>query len=104
MITQSDNKLPTYQEFGEKLHVNFDEKEIEVKSIDGTIRQAYECTTAISAVYATRDQLIEDIIRSKYSLSAELAVMNNQADRQESYAIFQAVRMQAKELADGWVK
>lgn len=102
MLTQTDNKLETYQTFGDKLHVNFDETEITISNLDGTKRPAYEYTTAVSTVYANRDQLIEDIIRSKYALSSELAVMNNQVDRPENYAEFQAFRNQAKSLADGW--
>lgn len=103
MLTQTDNKLETYQTFGDKLHVNFDETEITISNLDGTKRKAYEYTTAVSTSYANRDKLIEDIIRSKYTLSSELAVMNNQAERPDAYAAFQNFRMQAKALADGWL-
>lgn len=104
MITQADNKLPTYQEFGEKLHVNFDEREITVNNMDGTERIAYEYTTAVSLTTASRAQLISDIIYSRYSVGAEFAAINNAQTDTEEYATYQAFRVQAKQLADGWVK
>jgi hypothetical protein len=103
MITQTDNKLPTYQEFGEKLHINFDEQEIIVKNMDDTERVAYEYTTAVSLTTASRAQLISDIINSKYSVGAEFAAINNAVDNPEEYATYQAFRAQAKQLADGWI-
>lgn len=103
MITQTDNKLNTYEVYGTKLHINFDEKEITIKDMDNKERIAYEYTTASSLIYEGRDKLIEDIIRSRYSLSGELAVMNNQTDRKEDFAEFQLFRIKAKQLADGWI-
>ena len=103
MITLTDDKLPAYQTFGEKLHINFDERVVIMRNIDDTERTGYEYTTAVSTVFANRNDLIEEIIRSKYTLSAELAVMNNQKEREDSYAEFQAFRAQAKVLADGWL-
>ena len=103
MITQADNTLPTYQSFGEKLHINFDEQQIFIKDIESTERTAYQYTTAVSLCAASRDQLISDIISSKYTIGAEFAAINNKDERPESYAAYQAFRMQAKQLADGWL-
>lgn len=102
MITISDNTLPTYQEFGERLRINFDETTIEVSDgLDGK-RQAYQYTTAEALCASDRSQLIEAIIRSKYSVSDEFAAINNAGDKPAEYATYQAFRMQAKQLADNW--
>lgn len=103
MITQTDNKLPTYETFGEKLRVNFDEQEIIVKDIDGNERVAYQYTTAVSSVASNRSQLISDIIGSKYTISGEFAAINNAQSDPEEYAEYQAFRAQSKQLADGWL-
>jgi len=103
MITQTDDKLPAYQTFGERLHINFDEQEVIVKSTDGTERLAYQYTTAVTLAAADRGALINDIIRSRYDIAAEFALINNAQDRPERYAEYQLFRTQAKQLADGWL-
>lgn len=103
MITQTDNKLPTYQTFGEKLHINFDEKEVVVKSMDGKERTAYEYTTAVSLATADRGTLISDIIGSKYTSGGEFAAINNAESDPQEYADYQAFRTLAKQLADSWL-
>ena len=103
MITQTDNTLPTYQTFGTKLHINFDEQEIVVKDMDGNERIAYQYTTAESLCAASRSDLINDIIKSKYTTADEFAAINNAQADPEEYAEYQAFRAQAKQLADGWV-
>lgn len=103
MITRTDDKLPAYQTFGERLHINFDEKEVIVKSMDGAERIAYEYTTAVSLAAADRGTLINDIIRSRYDIAAEFALINNAQERPERYAEYQLFRVQAKALADGFI-
>ena len=103
MITQADNTLPTYQSFGEKLHINFDEQQIVVKDMDGNERIAYQYTTAESLCAASRGDLINDIIKSKYTTAGEFAAINNAQDDPQEYAEYQAFRTQAKQLADGWL-
>lgn len=103
MITQADQPLPTYQEFGEKLRVNFDEQQITIKDMDGNERIAYQYTTAESMCAANRNQLISDIIGSKYTISGEFAAINNAQSKPSEYALYQDFRAQAKQLADGWI-
>ena len=103
MITQADNTLPTYQSFGEKLHINFDEQQIFIKDIEGTERAAYQYTTAVSLCAASRGDLINDIIKSKYTTAGEFAAINNAQNDPQEYAEYQAFRAQAKQLADGWL-
>lgn len=104
MITISDNPLPTYQEFGERLRINFDEIQVEVPVIDGEPRIAYQYTTAEALCASDRSTLIDAIIRSKYSVSGEFAAINNASADPEEYAEYQAFRTQAKQLADGWLQ
>lgn len=103
MITQSDNTLPTYQQFGERLRINFDEEQIEMQSMDDEPRTAYQYTTAESLCAATRAQLISDIIASKYTIVDEIATINNAERKPDEYAEYQAFRAQAKQLADDWL-
>lgn len=104
MITISDNPLPTYQEFGERLRINFDEVQVEVPVIDSEPRIAYQYTTAEALCASDRSTLIDAIIRSKYSVSGEFAAINNASADPEEYAEYQAFRTQAKQLADGWLQ
>ena len=103
MITQSDNKIETYQVFGEVLRINFNETEIKIKNIDNTEKTAYQYDYAVSHPNAKRGDLISDIIRGKYSISNEFAVINNAQNKPEEYSSYQAFRLQAKALADGWI-
>lgn len=103
MITQSDNQLPTYQTFGEKLHINFDEQQIVVRDMEGNERFAYQYTTSATLCAATRGQLISDIIRSKYTIDEEFAAINNAQTDPQEYNDYQTFRAQAKQLADGWL-
>jgi hypothetical protein len=103
MITQADNKLPTYETFGEKLRVNFDEQEIIVKDMDGNEKVVYQYTTAESSIASNRSQLISDIIGSKYTIGGEFAAINNAESDPQEYSEYQAFRAQAKHLADEWL-
>lgn len=103
MITQADNTLPTYQSFGEKLHINFNEQQITINTLEGSEKTSYQYTTAVSLCAANRDKLISDIINSKYSTGAEFAVINNKDEKPEAYAEYQSFRTVAKQLADGWL-
>jgi len=103
MITCTDKKLPTYQIFGERLHINFDEKEVTVQNFDGHERIAYEYVTSVSTTHSDRSALINDIIRSQYNIADEFALINNAQEKPEQYAKYQAFRVQAKALADNWI-
>ena len=103
MITQTDNDLPTYQEFGEMLHINFDKQQIVVKDINGKEHIAYQYTTAVSLCAAKRSDLINDIIKSKYTNAGEFAAINNRDTDPDEYAEYQAFRALAKQLADDWL-
>lgn len=103
MKTVSDNTLPMYQKFGDTLHINFNEEIKTVQDMQGNDRTVYEYTTAVTSVFSDRSQMVDTIIRSVYPLSAELAVMNSAQDKPDAYNVFQMFRLQAKQLADGWI-
>lgn len=102
MITQSDSPLPTYQTFGEKLRVNFDEQQVIIKDMEGNERVVYQYTTAESLCASSRNQLISDIINSKYTIGGEFAAINNAQTYPQEYSEYQNFRAQAKQLADSW--
>lgn len=104
MITQSDNSLPIYSILGDKLYINFDERLNTVKNMDGTEHTSYVYNSCISSIYTSRDGLISNIIRSKYTIDDEIALINNEVDKPEDYSEYQAFRAQAKVLADDWFK
>lgn len=103
MITITDNVLSTYQVFGKRLRINFDQKIIEVPDGVQGVRQAYQYTTAEASIASDRATLIDCVIRSKYAISGEFAAINNASTDPQEYADYQAFRAQAKQLADGWL-
>ena len=52
---------------------------------------------------ANRSQIIEAIIGSVFTTGAEIAVINNQTSDPATYVAYQEFRVQAKQLADGWL-
>ena len=95
----SKEQLPTYQKFGTRIRVNFDEQQITETEEDGTETIFYEYRFVDFQKTSTRDQRIEAIIANKYpTYGSELAAINNGGTEAEDY---QAHRTLAKQLADG---
>lgn len=98
MKTYAGQPFETYQASGEELRIHWDETSYEK---DGqTVYEAYE---ALCHVKDNRAALIEKIIGAVYSPSAEIAAINNKDSKPDEYAAYQAFRVKAKELADGWL-
>jgi hypothetical protein len=103
MKTQAGYEFQTYEPSGHELriHWNIEQKTKEV--MDGEIITYWEANEALCNVYDNRSQLIEKIIGSVYSPAAEIATINNKDSKPDEYAEYQAFRIKAKELADGWL-
>ncbi len=97
MKTYSNEKPNVYDISGQEFRIHFDIQEITTE--EGTQWQAEE---ALCHINDTRNQIIEKIIATRYSVGAELAAINNQTTDPDAYAAYQAFRVLAKELADGY--
>lgn len=105
MKTESKDKLPTHKTFGQKLHIYFNEEEIEKQmEIDSEETETfYRYDTAVAKTTDDRNTLISKIIHSRYSVDDEIATINNKEESPEEYQAYQEFRAQAKVLVDGWI-
>lgn len=98
MITNFKDKITTpFEVIGDKLRIHFDETEV-VREDETT----YNYTTAITRKNAGRNEVIEAIIASKYSIGAEIATINNREEKPQEYSEYQDFRAFAKNLATEW--
>jgi hypothetical protein len=104
MKVSSSTPLPTYQVLGNKLLIHWNEQIVERPNMDNEATQNYEYDEARAFTYDTREQLIEKIIASVYSISQELATINNKDRKPNEHDSYHAFRLQAKALADGWLE
>lgn len=100
MKVYSDIQLPVYQVIGQTLRVHWDFAEETKEQPDGSELVANICREAVCNKSDNRNTIIEKIMASEYSTGAELAAINNGG---EAYEAYQAFRLQAKSLADGWI-
>ena len=85
---------------GKKL-INFDIKEVEIKDENSDeVRTGFEYNQVKVAVNATRDEIIEAVIGSKYSVGTEIALTNDKEAKTDEYKAYQELRVFAKALAD----
>ena len=103
MKTYADKLFETYYVSGAELRIRFNIKEVQAPPVSEEPRTQWEADEAVCNVYDDRSTLIEKIIGAVYTPGAELATINNQVDKPERYAEYQAFRVQAKALADGWL-
>ena len=102
--TESKTPLQTYETSGKELRIYWDEQIVERPGInDEPAETFYSYASCVSPVVTSRADLISRIIRSQMSIDAEIATINNAADKPDEYAAYQAFRAQAKALADGWL-
>lgn len=102
MKTYSNEQPETYQVIGKTLRIHWNIQEVTKEGMDGT-ETVWEADEALCDKGDSRDKLIEKIIGSVYSTGAEIAAINNAADKPEAHAEYQAFRQEAKDLADGWL-
>ena len=99
MRVTSNEKLDKFQIVGPKLRIHWGYEEVapdpEVEDSVGS----WSCEEAVVKKTASRNDIIEAVIATKYSVPEELAAINNGGDEYESYQSFRQV---AKDLADEW--
>lgn len=100
MKTHSPFQLDTYQVMGRKLHINFNEQFVE-GSEDMEDQYVYD-TAVIPDKLSKRDSIIEAVMATKYpTFGSEIAAIRNGGIEAEEH---EALRLKAKELADGWLE
>jgi CRISPR/Cas system endoribonuclease Cas6 (RAMP superfamily) len=97
MRVESQEKLPQYQVIGKTLRIHW-----EYTSVDATLDKdfTWSMQEAVVTLPTSRSKIIEAIIGSNYSISQELAAINNGGYDYEKY---QSFRSFAKSLADGYL-
>jgi len=98
MKTYSTQEPTVYDASGNELRIRWDIQEVVTDELT-----QWSANEAICSVFCNRSQIIEAIIGSVYDTGAEIALINNQADKPEAYAEYQAFRVLAKEIADNWL-
>ena len=103
MKTQADHEIQPYDVSGMELRIHWNIEQKTREDMDGGTHTYWEADEALCGRFDDRATLIEKIIATEYSTGRELATINNQAADPEAYAAYQAFRVQAKALADGWL-
>lgn len=93
MKTQSDRQLESYERIGQYFLIHFNEEVGEGDEGQPT----YTYDTAKVPLLATRDERIEALIATRYTIQQEFAAINNGGGRYDDYLAFRA---QCKEVAD----
>ena len=93
MKSQSNTLPQSIERLQGRILINFD-----IKEVDGIFE--YEQVKVSEG--ASREEIIDSVIRSRYSVSDEFALINNfnQGKDSEQYLEFQNFRKIAKEIAD----
>lgn len=100
MKTQAGYEIQPYEVSGKELRIHWNIQEVIKEDMEGTVWEANE---ALCLKTDNRSALIQKIIGSVYSVADEIATINNAESKPEEYAEYQAFRLQAKALADGWL-
>jgi hypothetical protein len=103
MKTFANHFLETYGVNNLDLYIRWNVVERTEKTPAGETITCWEANEALCKITDDRASLIEKIIGSVYSHAAEIAIINNKETKSEEYAKYQAFRVQAKALADGWL-
>jgi hypothetical protein len=103
MKTQAGYEFQTYEPSGQELRIHWNIEQKTKEDTDGEPITYWEADEALCNVYDNRATLIEKIIGSVYSPAAEIATINNKDTKPQAYTEYQAFRVQAKALADGWL-
>lgn len=103
MKTQASEQIQPYEVSGQELRIHWNIVEKTREDLEGTTTTYWEADEALCDIHDTRPQLIEKIMATQYSTGREFATINNQAIDVKAYEDYQAFRVQAKALADGWL-
>ena len=101
--TESPTQLNTYEVLGDNLRIHFEEEAVNIEATeDFDASVSYKYVTAYTTKLASRAEIVEAVMRCFYpSYGAEIADIQNGGSDKDTH---QARRIQAKELADGWVQ
>jgi len=100
MRVSSKDKLDDFQVIGDKLRIHWDHEQVTVETVEGQTETQWQCEEAVAKKTASRDDIIEAIIGTKYpTYGAEIAAIRNGSPDVDEHA---ALRDKAKVLADGW--
>jgi len=100
MKTESPFELPTYEVMGHKLRIHFNHTLVVREDTDGGSETFHTYDTSVVEVTASRDTVIESIMRVKYpTYGVELAAVQNGKGVSLRHGEY---RDMAKQLADDW--
>lgn len=94
-------EFQVYEVSGREVRIHWNIEQFTREGMDGPEVQ-WMADEAVCLVSDSRDQMIEKIIASQYTVGAEIATINNKDSKPEEYAAYQAFRQIAKNLASGW--
>jgi len=101
MLVKSDTRPEEVQLLQGRKLINFDIKEVEIKDENSEeARTGFEYLQAKVELNATRGDIIEAIIATKYSVGAEIALTNDKDTKADEYKAYQEFRALAKSLAE----
>jgi hypothetical protein len=104
MKTQASYEIEPYEVSGYELRVHWNIEEKTKEDMDGESVVYWQASEALCNKLDDRSTLIQKIIGSVYSVADEIATINNKDTKPQEYADYQAFRVQAKALADGWIE
>ena len=102
MKVYSGTQPEVYAVSGQELRIHWNIREVPAPSMDDKTETQWEANEALCHVKDSRDVIIEKIIGSVLSHSKEIALINNQTVDKAAYDEYQAFRVEAKKLADGY--
>ena len=102
MKTQASYEIQPYEVSGYELRIHWDIEQKTREDINGSTTTFWEANEALCDRRDSRSQIIEKIMQSVYpTLGAEIAAIQNGGQDAQNH---QALRDQAKSLADGWLQ
>lgn len=103
MKTEAGRQFDVYEVSGQELRIHWNIEQKTKEIMDGEVVSYWEANEALCLKTDPRHTLISKIIGSVYSFADEIATINNKDSKPQEYAAYQAFRVQAKALADGWL-
>lgn len=101
MKTQASYEIQPYEVSGYELRIHWNIEQKTKEDMDGSSISYWEANEVLCDRRDSRSQIIEKIIGSVYTVGAEIAAIQNGGQAAENH---QALRAQAKILADGWLE
>lgn len=101
MKTQASYEIQPYETSGSELRIHWNIEQQTREEMDGSTVTFWQADEALCGNADSRSQIIEKIMATKYpTYGSEVAALSNGGESAEAH---QALRLQAKALADGWL-